>query len=86
VTRNTAGEAHALFAVADGTVAQRVLRTERLLGTNWLETTGITDGDRVIVDGLQKVRNGSKVNAVEVTIDKSGVVRQTLAKSSGSAQ
>ncbi len=47
----------AWFRAASSTVAQTV-------GTNWLVKSGITAGDRVIVEGLQYARAGQKANPV----------------------
>ena len=69
VTRNTKGEATGMFVNADGKVEQRVLTVSQNVGNNWLVTSGIKDGDRLIVEGTQMVRPGADVNAVEVTID-----------------
>ena len=76
VTRNTKGEATAMFINAEGKVEQRVLTVGRNIGNNWLVSAGIKDGDRVIVEGTQLVRAGQDVNCVEVTIDENtGEVR-----------
>jgi membrane fusion protein (multidrug efflux system) len=53
----------------DGKAALRDLVTERTVGTNWLVTKGVADGDRVIVSGLQPVKPGAPVIADEVTVD-----------------
>ncbi len=65
VTRDPRGNATALVVAADGTVQPRMLRTERTVGSAWLVTEGLTAGDRVIVEGLQKVRPGAPARAVE---------------------
>ena len=70
VTRNTKGEATAMFVTADGKVEQRVLSISRNIGNNWLVQSGIHDGDRIIVEGTLLVRPGQAVSAVEVTIDE----------------
>ena len=46
------------------------------VGNDWLVTSGASDGDRVVIDGLQKAAVGSAVNPIEVTIDseKTGLV------------
>lgn len=76
VTRNTKGEATAMFVTADGKVEQRVLPVGSNVGNNWLVSSGIHDGDRVIVEGTLLVRPGQAVNAVEATIDENtGEVR-----------
>ena len=62
VTRNTKGEATAMFVAADGKVEQRVLSISRNVGNNWLVSSGIHDGDRVIVEGTLLVRPGQAVS------------------------
>lgn len=61
VSRNPKGEAIALIVDADGTARQRGLTTDRAIGDQWLVTSGLAVGDRVIVEGLQKVRPGATV-------------------------
>jgi membrane fusion protein, multidrug efflux system len=65
VTRDARGNAVAMVVAADGTVQQRVLRTDRALGAQWLVADGLAAGDRVIVEGLQKVRAGMPARVVE---------------------
>ncbi len=60
VTRNFKGEATALVLTQDGTVEQRIIQVDRALGDKWLVRSGLSSGDRLIVDGLQKVRPGMK--------------------------
>jgi membrane fusion protein (multidrug efflux system) len=67
VTRTPRGEAMALVVDGEGTVAARIIQAERAIGTAWLVTEGLRDGDRVIVEGLQRARPGGKVNATETT-------------------
>ena len=68
VTRNSKGEATAMFVAADGKVEERVLTISQNVGNNWL-ATGVNDGDRVVVEGTQLVKSGDSVTATEVTID-----------------
>jgi len=65
ITRNPRGEATALVVNEAGKVELRELTTERAMGDSWLVSTGLTAGDRVIVEGVQQVRPGAQVNAVE---------------------
>ena len=46
-------------------VERRALETEREIGDAWLVTSGINPGDRVIVEGLQKVQPGGQAVPVE---------------------
>ena len=46
-------------------MAQQTITTGEMINGKWLVTSGLKAGDRVIVDGLQNVRSGAKVNASE---------------------
>lgn len=64
VARDQKGLPTALFVNAQQKVERRPLVTERAVGDAWLVTEGARPGDRVIVEGLQKVRPGVEVKAV----------------------
>lgn len=64
VSRNTKGDPIALVVDAEGKVQQRMLALDRAIGDKWLVLSGLSAGDRVIVEGVQKVRPGSSVKAV----------------------
>jgi membrane fusion protein, multidrug efflux system len=66
VSRNPQGQATALILDAEDTVMQRILSTERAIGNEWLITGGVHADERLIVDGLQKVRPGGKARAAIV--------------------
>lgn len=79
VTRNTKGEAVAMFLDNDDKVEERVLSVTRSVGNNWLVGAGVREGDRVIVEGTQHVRPGQKAAAAEVVVDDTtGEVRGRL--------
>ncbi len=63
VSRDERGNATALIVDADGVVQGRKLTVAQTVGTNWLVTSGIVPGDRVIVEGLQYARAGQKATA-----------------------
>jgi membrane fusion protein, multidrug efflux system len=64
VSRNTHGDATVLV-IGDGNKAElRLITTGPAVGDQWVVTGGLKPGDRVIVDGLQKVRPGTAVQAV----------------------
>jgi membrane fusion protein, multidrug efflux system len=65
VTRNQRGDAVVLVVGADDVVAERVVTVDRVIGNDWLVSSGVAPGDRIILDGLQKVRAGAKVRTVE---------------------
>ena len=64
VSRDPKGNPVALVVDAEGKVEQRELSTERAVEDRWLVSSGLAAGDRVIVEGMQKVRPGVAVKAV----------------------
>ncbi|WP_322515154.1 efflux RND transporter periplasmic adaptor subunit [Rhodopseudomonas palustris] len=79
VTRNTKGEAIAMFLDKDGKAEERVLSVIRSVGNNWLIGAGVREGDRVIVEGTQYVRAGQTAVGAEVVVDDTtGEVRGRL--------
>ena len=72
VSRDPKGNPVALIVDSAGKVAQRMLKLDRAIGDKWLVSAGLTSGDRVIVEGMQKVRPGSAVKVVPFDEDKTG--------------
>ena len=72
VSRDPKGNPVALIVDPAGKVAQRMLTLDRAIGDKWLVSEGLTSGDRVIVEGMQKVRPGSAVKVVPFDEDKTG--------------
>ncbi|HEU0033886.1 MAG TPA: efflux RND transporter periplasmic adaptor subunit [Kofleriaceae bacterium] len=64
VMRDQNGRPQALVVDKAGKAERRTLVTDRAIGDAWLVTDGVAAGDRVIVEGLQKVRPGAPVTAV----------------------
>jgi membrane fusion protein, multidrug efflux system len=64
VSRDPKGNPLALIVNASGKVEQRMLSLDRAIGDQWLVSSGLAPGDRVIVEGMQKVRPGAEVKAV----------------------
>jgi membrane fusion protein, multidrug efflux system len=67
VTRDAKGQAIALVVNSADVVERRELVAERAVGSAWLVSEGLVAGDRVIVDGVQKVRPGAEVVVVEAS-------------------
>lgn len=72
VLRTPRGEPMAYVVSADGVVEQRVLRASRAVGTDWLVTDGLAPGDRVVIEGLQRIRPGARVQASEAASPPAG--------------
>jgi membrane fusion protein, multidrug efflux system len=64
VSRDPKGNPVALIVEGEGKVAQRMLTLDRAIGDRWLVTSGLAPGERVIVEGVQKVRPGVAVKVV----------------------
>jgi membrane fusion protein (multidrug efflux system) len=64
VAHDPKGNPTALVVDASGKVEQRLLKIDRAVGSRWLVTAGLNAGDRLIMEGLQKVRPGMAVNVV----------------------
>jgi len=64
VSRDPKGNPVALIVDTDGKVQQRMLTADRTIGDTWLVSSGIAEGDRVIIEGIQKVRPGASVKVV----------------------
>ena len=64
VSRNPKGEPFVLIVDAESKVQQRMLILDRAIGDAWLLSSGLSPGDRVIVEGLQRVRPGASVTVV----------------------
>jgi membrane fusion protein (multidrug efflux system) len=64
VSRDPRGTPYALIVDAQKKVQQRRLTLARAMGDEWLVEAGLKAGERVIVEGMQKVRPGDSVREV----------------------
>ncbi|MBR8129270.1 efflux RND transporter periplasmic adaptor subunit [Burkholderia ambifaria] len=64
VTHDAKGQAVALVVNASNKVETRPLKTTGMQGQNWIVEGGLQAGDRVIVQGVEKVRPGATVKSV----------------------
>ena len=64
VARDPKGNPTVLVVDEKNTVAQRAITTDRALGDQWLVSSGLNAGDRVIVEGIQRARPGTPVRVV----------------------
>jgi len=71
VSRDPKGNPAVLIVDAEGKVQQRMLVLDRAIGDKWLVSSGLASGDRVIAEGIQKVRPGASVKVVPFEAAKS---------------
>lgn len=64
VARGPDGSARVWVVGADNKVNPRTIKTERAVGNVWLVSDGLAAGERVVVEGLQKVKPGAEVKPV----------------------
>jgi membrane fusion protein (multidrug efflux system) len=64
VARNPKGESYALIVDGQDKVQQRILALDRAVSNQWLIASGLQAGDRVIVEGLQRVKPGETARVV----------------------
>ena len=81
VSRDPKGNPVALIVDAEGKVQQRGLSTDRAVGDKWLVSSGLAQGDRVIIEGIQKVRPGMTIKVAPL-----GSGGTAAAKAEGTAQ
>jgi membrane fusion protein (multidrug efflux system) len=61
----SANGASVFIVDAKSTVAVRPIKTGALRGSSWVVLEGLNEGDRVIVDGVQKIQPGATVRVVQ---------------------
>ena len=61
VSRDRRGRPTAMVVNADNVVEPRQLEVVQALQSDWVVSSGVSDGERVIVEGLQKTRPGATV-------------------------
>jgi len=64
VSRNPQGQATVMVVGADNKAVQRTITADRSVGSNWLVTKGLKPGDKVIVEGLGKIKAGQAIKPV----------------------
>ncbi|WP_317215923.1 efflux RND transporter periplasmic adaptor subunit [Gluconobacter sp. GP1] len=70
VQRDSKGNPFVMIVDAENKVQQRSIQTSRTVGKDWLVTGGVKAGDKIIVNGLQKVQPGAKVAPQDVPAGK----------------
>jgi len=84
VSRDPKGNPFTLIVDSEGKVQQRMLTLDRAIRDKWLISSGLASGDRVIVEGIQKVRPGASVKVIPLDVArKAGVEPDNTAQSTG---
>jgi membrane fusion protein (multidrug efflux system) len=65
ISRNSKGEAMVMLVNGESQVESRVIQSGRNMGDKVLVNGGLTGGERLITAGLQKIKPGATVKAVE---------------------
>ncbi|HYS67730.1 MAG TPA: efflux RND transporter periplasmic adaptor subunit [Paraburkholderia sp.] len=89
VTHDQKGQPTALVVGQDNKVALRQLVTSGTYGSSWVVDSGLNPGDRVIVQGTDKVRPGAQVKAIAAQLPAtpaSDASAQSAPAASGAAQ
>jgi len=64
---------------------QRALTTERAIGDQWLVTSGLKAGDRLVVNGGQKARAGQTVQVLPYTAGPTAPMANAAAAAAAAA-
>lgn len=67
VGRDGRGRAVVQVMRPDDTAEERAVKADRTVGADWVVTEGLNAGDRVVVEGLQRVRPGVKLTVTALT-------------------
>jgi membrane fusion protein (multidrug efflux system) len=65
IARDPKGSTTAMVVGADGKAEIREVRVSQTVGDKWLVEDGLAAGDKVIVEGLQKIQPGAPLQATE---------------------
>jgi membrane fusion protein (multidrug efflux system) len=72
VSRDERGRPTAMVVGPDGKAQLRNLELGQVIGDQWLVTSGLRSGDRLIVEGLLKVKPGASVRAAPARLATAG--------------
>lgn len=68
VTRDIAGKPSVLVVDAETKVQRRAIEVDRAVGSRWMVTAGLTAGEKIVVDGFQRIKVGDVVDPQEVDL------------------
>lgn len=85
VNRDTAGNASVLLVNAQGKIERRKVVVETAVGNRWLVGSGLAAGDRVVVEGFQRIKPGDTVKPTEVVAKPMAAAGATAAPAAPAA-
>lgn len=85
IARDAKGATSAMVVDGEGKVAVRPVKVSRALGDKWLVEEGLAAGDKVIVEGLQKIGPGMPVEAAEKGSEAAKAAAPAAGQPAGSA-
>jgi membrane fusion protein (multidrug efflux system) len=83
ILRDPRGHTNAMVVGADGKVEVRPVRVSQAIGDKWLVEDGLAPGDRVIIEGLQKIQPGVPVQPTEAGATPSAAAAAPAAATAG---
>jgi len=90
VPQRAVSELQGVYNVAvvkpDDTVDLRMVHAAERIGTLWVIDSGLKEGDRIVVEGVQKVRAGMKVTPELTTIEEPAAAAPTVASAAAPAE
>lgn len=72
ISRNARGDASAWVVQDDGAVQKKAVTTAGAVNGQWRITEGLHAGDRLVLEGSGKVKDGQIVHAVSMTVAQAG--------------
>ncbi|MFA3791047.1 efflux RND transporter periplasmic adaptor subunit [Aliiglaciecola sp. SL4] len=86
IFHSASGEAYAYVIGEDNVVEKRVVETVNAVDNKWLISSGLSENDKLLVEGAGKIRPGSEVKPILVEMNEQGtmitVVKQNQSTSS----
>jgi membrane fusion protein (multidrug efflux system) len=83
ILRDPRGHTNAMVVDKDGKVEVRAVRVSQAIGDKWLVEDGLAPGDRVIIEGLQKIQPGVPVQPTEAGATPSAAAAAPAAATAG---
>ncbi|MCG5240574.1 efflux RND transporter periplasmic adaptor subunit [Azospirillum doebereinerae] len=78
LARRPDGGAYVWVVGDDNKVSQRSVTTERAIGSVWLVSDGLKTGEKIVVEGLQKIKPGAEVKTVPTRVASAALPQAPL--------